>query len=432
MLSLPARNPFLPESLTLVAADDDIPLPVIDKASAQIYVDTDLEFKVPRAVTHVSLRNSKGLMDAGNAARALFYAALIQDDLNSLAYPALLAGVSYQISAPPKGFRISIAGYEDKQFVLMDEVMHRLVNLDIRQDRFDVLKDQLLKDLRNQSKDKPFQQVYGRLMDELVNSAWPAPDLIGEVEPLTRNELMRWRDELFQEVSVQALIHGNVEDQKADLLKELINSHIPLAEVAASTPLVRDIEGSNEVVLDIDHDDAAMILYVQDENVSLEARARSALLTHLIKPAYFSSLRTEQQLGYVVVAMNPVFYEQGGIAFLVQSPVAGPFRLKMQTRLFMESQAARFEEMSEEEFSANRGGLITKLIQRDKNLGQRAQRYWSELDRGITTFDARRQMASMVSNLNRADMVSYLDRVISLFDTDYLFIYSEGRFAEFQ
>ena len=38
-------------------------------------------------------------------------------------------------------------------------------------------------------------------------------------------------------------------------------------------------------------------------------------------------------------------------------------------------------------------------------------------------------MASMVSKLNRADMVSYLDRVISLSDTDYLFIYSEGRFA---
>ena len=100
--------------------------------------------------------------------------------------------------------------------------------------------------------------------------------------------------------------------------------------------------------------------------------------------------------------------------------------------MFLESLAARFEEMSEEEFSANRSGLITQLIQRDKNLGQRARRYWSELDRGITTFDARRQMASMVSKLNKADMVSYLDRVISLFDTDYLFIYSEEKFAAVQ
>ena len=429
MLSLPARNPFLPESLTLVAGDDDIPLPVIGEPSAQIYVDTDLEFNVPRAVTHVSLRNPGGLMDAGNAARAWLYTALVQDDLNSLAYPALLAGVSYQIASPPKGIRISIAGYEDKQFVLLDEVVRRLVNLDIRQDRFVVLKDQLLKDLQNQIKDKPFQQVYRRLMDELVSSAWPASELIAQVEPLTRNELMQWRDEFFQRVSMQALVHGNVEDEKADSLKELINSHIPLAEVTESTPLVRDIEGGNEVALDIDHDDAAMILYVQDDNATLRARARSALFTHLIKPAYFSSLRTEQQLGYVVSAMNPVFYEQGGVAFMVQSPVAGPFRLKKQTRLFLESLAARFEEMSEEEFSANRSGLITQLIQRDKNLGQRARRYWSELDRGITTFDARRQMASMVSKLNRADMVSYLDRVISLSDTDYLFIYSEGRFA---
>ena len=90
-LSLPTRNPFLPESLSLVNGDEDIPLPVVDEPSAQIYVDTDLEFSVPRSVIHVSLRNPGGLMDAENAARARLYGTLVQDDLNSVAYPALLA-----------------------------------------------------------------------------------------------------------------------------------------------------------------------------------------------------------------------------------------------------------------------------------------------------------------------------------------------------
>ena len=307
--------------------------------------------------------------------------------------------------------------------------MRRLVNLDIREERFDVLKEQLLRDLRNRSKDRPFQQVYGRLMDELVSSAWPAPELIAQIEYITRDALMRWRDELFKRVSIRALVHGNVEDDKAESLKELISKHIPLAKVTDSTPLVSDILGGSEVALDIDHNDAAMILYIQDESASLGARARSALFTHMVASDYFSSLRTEQQLGYVVSAMNPVFYEQGGVGFLVQSPVAGPFQLKTQTRLFLEAQDARFAEMGEEEFDANRSGLIAKLMQRDKNLGQRAQRYWSELDRGITTFDAKQQMANMVSKLNKEDMVSYLDRIISLFDTDYLFIYSAGKLS---
>ena len=70
------------------------------------------------------------------------------------------------------------------------------------------------------------------------------------------------------------------------------------------------------------------------------------------------------------------------------------------------------------------------LLQKDKNLGQRAQRYWSELDRGITSFDAKRQKADRIGSLNKLDMISYLNRIRSLFDSDYLFIFSEGRFGE--
>ena len=431
-LSLPSRNPFLPKSLSLVKDDDVMPLPVIDEPSAQVYVDTDLEFNVPRAVTHISLVNPGGLLDVENAARGRLYSALVQDDLNSLAYPALLAGVSYQIASPPKGFRISISGYQDKQSVLLNEVMRRLVKLDIREERFAVLKEQMLKDLKNRSKDKPFQQVYGRLMDQLVSSSWPEAGLIAQIEPLTRNDLISWRDNLFQEISVKALVHGNVKDDEAASLKELIKSHITLASVPESLPFVNDISGSNEIILDVDHNDAAMILYIQDESDSLRSRASSAFFTHLIAPAYFSSLRTEQQLGYLVSAMNPVFYERGGVGFMIQSPVAGPLQLKKQTRLFLDGQVARFEKMSEAVFNASRAGLITRLIQRDKNLGQRSQRYWSELDRGITTFDSKQQMASMVATLRKEDMVNYLDRVITLFDTDYLFVYSAGKFSNAQ
>ena len=269
-------------------------------------------------------------------------------------------------------------------------------------------------------------------MDQLVSSSWPEAGLIAQIEPLTRNDLISWRDNLFQEISVKALVHGNVKDDEAASLKELIKSHITLASVPESLPFVNDISGSNEIILDVDHNDAAMILYIQDESDSLRSRASSAFFTHLIAPAYFSSLRTEQQLGYLVSAMNPVFYERGGVGFMIQSPVAGPLQLKKQTRLFLDGQVARFEKMSEAVFNASRAGLITRLIQRDKNLGQRSQRYWSELDRGITTFDSKQQMASMVATLRKEDMVNYLDRVITLFDTDYLFVYSAGKFSNAQ
>ncbi|MBT4491769.1 MAG: hypothetical protein HOC70_00885, partial [Gammaproteobacteria bacterium] len=355
-LALPDPNPFLPESVALVDADEDMPLPVITGQDAEVYVDTDLEFGVPRAVTHISLRNPGGLIALENAARARLYAMLVQDDLNALAYPALLAGVSYQIASPPKGFRVSISGYEDKQFVLLDEVLTRLINLEIPQDRFDVLKTELLKALQNAEKDKPYLQAYQRLQDELMESAWTPTELISIVEGLTIDDLTNWREGIFNKVSMQALVHGNVLDEKAESLRDLVQRHVPLTEVVVGEPGVKQVVGVRRERLSVDHDDAAMVLYVQDESTSFDDRARSSFLTHLIAPGYFSSLRTEQQLGYIVFAANTVFYDRGGISFIVQSPVVGPFELRNRTLAFMEAQVDRLAEMSEEEFGANKGG----------------------------------------------------------------------------
>ena len=144
-------------------------------------------------------------------------------------------------------------GYEDKQFVLLEQVMRRLIDLEIDNERFDVLKNRLIKDFENQAKDKPFQQVYGRLMDELVSSAWPSQEMLAVLKPLTNEQLSSWRDNVFSEVSLQALIHGNVQNEKAEELLALIKDHLPLSEVVVDKPLVKKVMGVNEVNLSLIH-----------------------------------------------------------------------------------------------------------------------------------------------------------------------------------
>jgi len=85
--------------------------------------------------------------------------------------------------------------------------------------------------------------------------------------------------------------------------------------------------------------------------------------------------------------------------------------------------------MSEEEFGANKGGLITKLTQRDKNLSQRSGRYWADLDQGVTTFDSNMQLAKAVSDLGKDDMQAFLKEVNGKLGNQYMMVYSEGKFT---
>lgn len=428
-LHLPDANPFLPESLELLKDVPGGPAIAIQEEGLEVYLDTDVEFRVPRAVTHVSLRTENGFVDLNDRARAYLYNALVQDDLNALVYPAYLAGVNYELVAPPKGFRVSVGGYEDKQQVLLEEVLDRLINLEIRPARFDVLKQELIRDLMNASLERPFSQAYQRLQDELLSTSWTAEQVLEPVRDITIDGLTTWRDELFKSVSVQSLMVGNVNADDVTSLQTMLQNHLNLSDVAIGETTVEPVTGASSVPLSIEHDDAAMVLYVQAENSSLEERARMALLQHLVAPGYFATLRTDQQLGYVVAAVSTQLRETGGVSFIVQSPVAGPDFIRERTLEYMSAELKRLSEMSEQEFGVNKGGLIVKLTQRDKGLGQRATRYWSNLDRGITTFDARQQLAKAVSELDLEDMLAYLESVNAKLDERYLLVFSEGKFA---
>ena len=150
---------------------------------------------------------------------------------------------------------------------------------------------------------------------------------------------------------------GNVTKARVDELAGLLKQHVRISDVAPVSTMVIELEGASSMLLGIDHNDASMVLYVQDERSSFENRARSTLLTHLVSPGFFSSLRTEQQLGYVVSAVNTQLRDRGGISFVIQSPVAGPDILRDRTLAFMTLQERVLSEMSDEEFGANKGGL---------------------------------------------------------------------------
>jgi secreted Zn-dependent insulinase-like peptidase len=81
-------------------------------------------------------------------------------------------------------------------------------------------------------------------------------------------------------------------------------------------------------------------------------------------------------------------------------------------------------------FEEAKAGLIAELLESDKNLGSRADRYWSDLDEGILTFDGREQVAGAITELSQPDLLSFFDTVIEKIETRRLLIWSQGKFGE--
>jgi secreted Zn-dependent insulinase-like peptidase len=181
-------------------------------------------------------------------------------------------------------------------------------------------------------------------------------------------------------------------------------------------------------VLHAEHDDAAMVLYVQGQSDSIAERALYGLSGQLLRAPYFTDLRTEQQLGYAVNAGNVMLRRRPGISFIVQSPVAGPEQLVEKTEAFLTSFRDTLATMSDADFDANKQGLITRLLERDQNLAQRRGRYWNDLELGQTEFDTRARIAEAVAKISKPAYLDFFDKLRDRAENSRLVIYSPGRF----
>jgi secreted Zn-dependent insulinase-like peptidase len=429
-LTLPERNPFLPESLKLLKDDDDGPQPVVDTPTVSFWLDKDTEFGVPRANVFLTLGLRNGLATPNDIVMAQLYQRLITDALTELTYPAMLAGVSYGLSVAPDGFRLGLSGYNDKQPELLTAVLNDFTAIDLNADKFALYKTELIREWRDFRKERPYTQTYATLSHLLLSSSWPPATLADELAPLTVEDLHAWRKKRLKAFNVVGLAHGNVDEAAVAEIAALVEKSLPTRAFDLQNPSISDIKESMKLALPVEHQDASMVLYVQDVDSSFEQRARSALAVQLLRQSYFTSLRTEQQLGYVVAITNRTIRDRAGVTFIVQSPVASPADLEAATRDFMKQQLGAITGMSDKEFEQNKAGVVTRLLETDKNLGQRSHRYLADLDLGILTFDSRQQIAEIVSSLDKPAMLEFLSGLAGQLDSQRLLIYNQGKFAE--
>jgi secreted Zn-dependent insulinase-like peptidase len=429
-LALPEPNPFVPEHTDLVGDVEELPKLAAGEPGLAVWIAPDTSFRVPRASLYLKLGVHGGLKTPRDVAAANLYARLVRDRLNAYAYPAEIAGLDYSVAADNSGFLITITGYNDKQRMLLDRILEAFVTAPMDPARIALYNAELARDWSNFKAERPYAQTFARLDQLLLSTSWSPERLAAELPTLDANALGEWRSMHLDKVVGTALLHGNATQADSTALVKLLNERLTLAADPIPDPQVTRLTPEQLVYsTDIAHDDAAIALYVQGQTEALHERALFGLAAQVIRSPYFSDLRTEQQLGYAVIATPAPIRRTPGLAFLVQSPVAGAPALVAATERFLDGFRATIAAMSDEEFAANQRGLVTRLLERDKSLFDRSQRYWADLDLGFTTFDSRDQIAKEVESITRAEFVQFYDHLVTLVQRDRLIVYSAGKFG---
>ncbi|MEY3042022.1 MAG: hypothetical protein RLZZ174_1104, partial [Pseudomonadota bacterium] len=433
-LRLPAPNPFVPEALALIDVPEaGAPRVLAEGPWGTLWHAPDTTFEAPRAEVRLKLEGTASA-DAAGQVRAALWTALLARRLNSYAYPAQLAGLGFALSPTDNGVLIRASGFSDRLPELLDRVLASLKDPSFTAEAFELERAALLRRLQNERQDRPYQQTMRALQQLLEHGTYPLEARLAAAEAVTlKSVLSDFAEALLAAPKMTGLLLGNLAPEDGTRLQGIIAKHLGTAPgQAGPEPAVVRLEDGDQLLapLAIDHDDAAFALYVQGRTQSLGERVRFGLLGHMLSPAYFNALRTEQQLGYVVSAGAFVRRNTPGLYFLVQSPVAGPEQLLGATTTFLQGYGETIANLDAARFETEKLGLRNRLLERDKNLGERAGRLWENLEAGRRDFALREALAEALDALTLEQYQAFFEVFLRRLDAQRVVAFSPGRFQD--
>ncbi|CAI6098997.1 unnamed protein product, partial [Clonostachys chloroleuca] len=354
------------------------PLPGASPATQEQKKDDT--FWVPKANVYVSLRSPVIYASAENVVKARLFTELVRDALEQYANDADLAGLQYT------------------------QVTTTMKDLEIQDERFEVVKERLIRDFSN----------WG------LNSAY-LQELAAELPSITSESVRLFQKQVLAQFFLETYTHGNMHREDALKVTEIIeNTFKPLALPRDQIPIVRSLiipRGSNfifnKTLKDPDNVNHCVetLLYVGDKSDRL-ARATTLLLEQIVDEPAFHQLRTKEQLGYVVFAGMRNFATTCGIRLLIQSERT-PDYLGSRIEAFLVQFGDVLEKMTEVEFEGHKRSLIIKRLEKLRNLDQESSGHWSHISGEYYDFEQAQNDAAHVKALTKAQMLEFYKTYIS-------------------
>lgn len=423
-LTLPGPNAFIPTNFETHKQQVETPAKRPDLIEntplLRLWHKKDDTFWVPRANVWILFRSPLAYATPANCVKTRLYTDLLKDSLTEYAYDAEVAGLSYNIENQLEGMLLAMGGYNDKLPVLLEKVIQKMRHFKVDTERFKLLKDQLRRSYKNFSLEPPYQHALYYLSYLTQDKMWTNAEKLQELDHISAEDIQAFYPTILSQLHVEGLVHGNLFKEDAskmlkdaldilkpkDLLPSQLSGHHSLVLPKGSKWVYkRDVEDPNNVNSGIEY-------LIQVGNVTQTAlRAKLSLLAQIAQEPCFDQLRTKEQLGYLVFSGVRKQTGSMGMRFIVQSE-RDTIYLENRIEAFLEKLKTLVENMTETEYRAQVQSLISKKLEKDKNMGQEGGKYWTHIHSGYYEFDQIEKDIKELKLIEKQDLLAFMEEYI--------------------
>ncbi|CAI9301344.1 unnamed protein product [Lactuca saligna] len=402
-LHLPSPNVFIPTDLSIKSLKEKVNIPVLLRKSEY----SRLCSPEANVLTDISTR-------------------LLMDYLNEYAYDAQVAGLYYAISHTDNGFQVTLTGYSHKLKILLETVIKKFTTFEVKSDRFNVIKELVIKECENYKFQQPYQQAMYYCSLLVKDRSWPWTDELEVLSVLEPEHLSRFYPQILSRIFIECYAAGNIESNEAELMIQHVENVLFKGTKPLSQALFPSQHLTNRVVnlekgvtycytkegLNPSDENSALLHYIQVHQDDFKLNIKLQLVALIAKQPAFHQLRSVEQLGYITVLMQRNDSGIRGVQFIIQSTVKGPKHIDSRVQAFLKMFETKLYEMPDDEFKSNVNALIEMKLEKHKNLREESGYFWREIQDGTLKFDRKDHEVAALKQLSKAEMIQFFDEHI--------------------
>uniref|UniRef100_A0A3Q3J3I8 Insulin-degrading enzyme n=1 Tax=Monopterus albus TaxID=43700 RepID=A0A3Q3J3I8_MONAL len=396
---LPMKNEFIPTSFEIYSLEKDspsVPTLIKDTAMSKVWFKQDDKFFLPKACLNFEFFSPFAYVDPLHCNMAYLYLELLKDSLNEYAYAAELAGLNYDLQNTVYGMYVSISKSLAK--------------------RFDIIKEAYMRSLNNFRAEQPHQHAMYYLRLLMTEVAWTKDELREALDDVTLPRLKAFIPQLLSRLHIETLLHGNITKESALGMMQMVED--TLIEHAHTKPLLpsqliryREVQvpdggwyvyqQRNDV-----HNNCGIEIYYQTDMQTTHDNMLLELFCQIISEPCFNTLRTKEQLGYIVFSGPRRANGVQGLRFIIQSEKA-PHYLESRVEAFLCTMEKALEEMNEEAFQKHIQALAIRRLDKPKKLSAECAKYWGEIISQQYNFDRDNIEVSYLKTLTKENIMQF-------------------------
>lgn len=347
VFDFPDVNVYLPHSLEYAPSTKSSIETVYETSHSKIQLVRNTQYDGPNSIVITSIAGYPKPKTARSTATAITLMHMYLDATEDLHQKLVSAGFDTSISITTDGMDIMCNGYNETFKKALPKIIHTLKNTPLNIDAFEKSRAHALEECFESFHSLLIQQAITALKAYISDTHFTTEETILALEEITLSDIKALHASIFDSLHLHVLASGTISKES---LVETVKTIIQTEEIQhkngiALTSSFRVFTSESDIT-----DGAATIVVIQEPQTPLENVVFSLITPHL-NQSYFTELRTNQQVGYIVGGTGKTIENEGFNILYAQSPHVSGNDLFLRTVVFLKEYIDDIEdEITENDF----------------------------------------------------------------------------------